>query len=221
VDKIASFYEMSKNDVRLSIAMLEDAETYLEERGASGEYSRLLNKEYAFNQLQRGRRKCGEDEPKKQLFTTVSYLMLDDADATGRRLYESIPDALKFIDDIAEQVMEDLGDPDNQTDQGDDGLGLLGEVERSEYNGVVELIRSVESSDAVRDIIRDKLEEKRREAREHRDATYCVREARKAYTSLQNVRSNLDDDSQTEGLFPLLENIEAACTEIRGVIENG
>lgn len=222
VEKIARFYEMTRNEVQLWIAMLEDAEAYLEERSWVGEYSRVLNKQYAFEQLQRGRKKCSDDEPKKQLFTAVSYLMLDDADATGRRLYESIPDALKFLDDISEQVRIDLGGGDaDDTDGVDDGLDILGDGGESEYTDVVELIREADSGDAVRDIVRDKIEEKRREAREQRDATYCLREARKAYTSLQNVRSNLGDNTDTEGLPAVLENIQAACDEIRGVLANG
>lgn len=222
VEKISSFYEMSRNEVQLWIAMLEDAEAYLEERGWLGEYSRVLNKQYAFEQLQRGRKKCGDDEPKKQLFTAVAYVMLDDADATGRRLYESIPDALNVLDDIAEQVMTDLGSDVTDAAVGtDDGLDILGDGNESVYTGVVELIRGAETGDGVRDVIRDKIEEKRREAREQRDATYCLREARKAYTSLQNVRSNLGDDADTVGLPALLDNIQAACDEIRGELADG
>ena len=220
VEKIARFYEMSQTEVQLWIAMLEDAEAYLDERGWGGEYSRVLNKRYAFEQLQKGRKKCGDDEPKKQLFTDVSYVMLDDADATGRRLYESIPDALKFLDDIADQVRTDLGNT-NGDDETDDGLGILGDGSESKYTGVVELIRNADSRDTVRDVIRDKIEEKRRDAREQRDATYCLREARKAYTSMQNVRSNLGGNADTTGLSALLDNIQAACAEIKGVLANG
>lgn len=223
VDKIASFYEMTKSEVQLSIAMLEDAEIYLHERGFSGEYSRLLNKQYAFEQLQKGRRKCGNDEPKKQLFTAVSYLMLDDADATGRRLYESIPEALKFLDDIAEQVRSELGNTTSAAvgEVDDASLSLLGDTDDSQFTDVVDIIRDVDSHNDLRDLIRDKLEEKRREVREQRDATYCLREVRKSYTNLQNVRGNLSEDAETEGMIPLLDNIEAVCTEIRGIINNG
>jgi len=220
VEKIASFYEMTRNDIQMWIAMLEDAEAYLVERGWEGEYSRVLHKQYAFEQLQRGRKKCGEDEPKKQLFTSVSYVMLDDADATGRRLYESIPDALKYLDDISDQIRTDLSAVE-RIPEADDGLDILGDGGESSYTDVVELIRGADSRDTIRDVVRDKIEEKRREAREQHDATYCLREARKAYTSLQNVRSNLREDAETEGLQVLLDNIQTACDEIKGVLANG
>jgi len=162
VERMASVSGMSRSEVQLWIAMLDDAEAYLEERNWKGRYSRILNKQYAFTQLQKGRKKCGADEPKKKLFTFVSYLMLDDADATGRRLYESIPDALKFLDDIAEQIQTDIQDAGdaNYTD-GDgsgDGLGALGGDTVSRYEHVATLIRDTERGAEVRDIVRDKIE---------------------------------------------------------------
>ena len=65
------------------------------------------------------------------------------------------------------------------------------------------------------------IEEKRRDERERHDATYCLREARKAYTAIQNVRSNIDDTADTNGLLPLLDNIDAASQEVRGALGNG
>jgi hypothetical protein len=151
--------------------------------------------------------------------------MLDDADATGRRLYESIPDALKFLDDIAEQIqtdIEDAGDASGTDGDGaGDGLDVLGGDTVSRYEHVTTLIRDTDRGDEVRDIVRDKIEEKRRDERERRDATYCLREARKAYTAIQNVRSNIDDTADTNGLLPLLDNIDAASQEIRGLLGNG
>lgn len=107
LDKLCRLYETGRNDIRKSIAMLEDAEAYLEERGWHGEYSRVLRNELAFDKLQKGRAQCSDDEAKKQFFTAVAYLMLDDPDATGRRLYDSIPDALTFVDDVAGQLRSD------------------------------------------------------------------------------------------------------------------
>lgn len=224
VEKMASFYEMTKSEVQLWIAMLDDAEAYLDERGWTGEYSRVLDMRYAFEQLQKGRRKCGTDEPKKQLFTTVSYLMLDDADAAGRRLYESIPDALKFLDDIVGQIRTDIdsaGGSEVGDDTSGDDLSVLGPDPDSEYERVAALIRNTERGDEVRDIVRDKIEEKRRDERERRDATYCLRETRKAYTALQNVRSNMDDTAETDGMGLLLDNIESVSQEIRGTLGHG
>jgi biotin operon repressor len=222
-DKLCRLYEMSRNDIRKSIAMLEDAEAYLEQRGRHGEYSRVLRKEFAFDKLQKGRSQCADDEAKKQFFTSVAYLMLDDPDATGRRLYDSIPDALKFAEDVAGQLRRDFADsvPTPFNDQNQDGLEVLGGDCDSDFKDVAEVVGSPEHFDKAREVIRDKLEEMRTRARERRDATYCLREIQKAYTALENARGNLTRDSETQGIVAQLDNIEAACKELRSMLNNG
>jgi hypothetical protein len=107
-DQLAELYDKRPSEIRRDIGMLEDADAYLEERGHKGHYSDVVDKEYAFRQLQKGRAKCAADEAKKQLFTAVSYAMLDEPAATGDRLYDSIPDALKYLDNIMAQAKSDF-----------------------------------------------------------------------------------------------------------------
>lgn len=222
-DKLSRLYEMTRNDIRKSIAMLEDAEAYLEQRDQHGEYSRVLRKELAFDKLQRGRSQCGDDEAKKQFFTSVAYLMLDDPDATGRRLYESIPDALKFAEDVAHQLRRDFSDivTGQKSNGAHDGLDILGGDTVSDFTDVAQVVTDPNHFDRAREIVRDKLEEMRTRARERRDATYCIREVQKAYTALENARSNLTSDSETTGIDAQLDNIEAACIELRSMLSNG
>lgn len=219
-EKLCSFYDMTRPAIQLAIAMLEDAEAYLDERGARGEYSRVLDKMYAFEQLQRGRRKCGDDEARKQFFTSVSYLMLDDPNATGRRLYESIPEALDSLDEVAEQLKTDFaGVPTPATP--DTNLDVLGGDTMSSYRDVCLLVRSPEHFERAREVVRDKLEEMRTKKKERLDATYCLREARKAYAALQNVANNLGAGCDRVGIPALLDNIASVCGEIRGKFDNG
>jgi biotin operon repressor len=224
-DKLSKLYEMSRNDIRKSIAMLEDAEAYLEERAWHGEYSRVLRKELAFDKLQKGRSQCEGDEAKKRFFTSVAYLMLDDPDATGRRLYESIPDALRFVEDVAGQLRKDFSEhvagAAGGEDSGDDGLDILGEDCDSDYADVAELVTQPGHFRKAREVIRDKLEEMRTRARERRDATYCLREVQKAYTALENARGNMTPESETQGIEAQLGNIEAVCKELRSMLSNG
>jgi len=219
VEKLSKFFEMIKKDVQLWIAMLEDAEAYLDERNQAGQYSRVVDHQYAFQELQRGRRKCGMDEAKKQFFTYVSYMMIDDAGETGGRLYDNIPDALKFLDDIADQCHVDLEIESTTTDgNASDGLDLLGDSEGSRYEPLIPVVRNESRKSKVRAIVRDKIEQRKREEHEQQGTTYCLREARKALTALQNVRSNLDKDSDVDGLESILNNIDAASSQIRMIL---
>lgn len=219
--KLCDLYEMGKGDIQKDIAMLEDAEVYLEERGWHGEYSRVLRNELAFDKLQKGRAKCGDDESKKEFFTRVAYLMLDDPDATGRRLYESIPDALKFSDNVADQMRLEFSDrlPSPGSDS-DNNLDILGGDGESEYTDVATLVRQPENFEKAREVVRDKLEEMRTLTRERKDATYCLRELQKAYTALQNARNNFGSDKETNGMVSYIDNIESACNDLRTLLNN-
>lgn len=219
-EKLCRLFEMGRNDIRKSIAMLEGAEMYLEERGWHEEYSRVLRKELAFDKVQKGRTQCADDEAKKRFFTSIAYLMLDDPDATGRRLYESIPDALTFADDVATQLRQDFGAEIPETDD-DDDLDLLGDDSHSHYTDVADLVTQPEHFGKVREVIRDKLEEMRTRTRERRDATYCIRKIQIAYTALESARTGMVADTSTEGMEAQLDSIEEVCKQLRGMLTNG
>lgn len=213
IEKMAQFYDMSKREVQLWIAMLDDAEDYLTTREWTGQYSKVIGKRYAFEELQKGRVKCGNDEPKKDFFTSVAYQMIDDADATGGRLYDSIPDALRYLDEIKKQLEVDFKGKSSSTDV--KNLDILGDDLDSSYAQASSTIRDPKNGESVRNTVRDKIEEKRREERERRDSTYCLRQAKKAYAALENVYGGIDeDDVDTEGLQKLLENISRVCRDI-------
>lgn len=222
MERICDVHKMSRPEVQQLIAMLEDAEAYLEDRGKSFEYSAIVDRMHAFEQLQKNRRKCGDNEPKKQLFTAISYVMIDDPAAAGTRLYESIPDAFRFLDNINDQLNIDFEDeisalPENPNDLG----GIFGEEPMSQYQKVCDLLRYNQYFPKIREVVRDKIEEMRVQERERKDSEYCIRETRKAYTAVVNAKSNFQDGSITEGIDNLLENIVNVCQEFRSILSNG
>lgn len=220
-EKIASLHEIDKKDVILLIAMLDDAEEYLRSRGMQYEYSYIEKSEMAFQQLQKGRKACENDEAKKALFTQLSYNLMDDVNATGRRLYERIPDILKYIDDISLQLQRDLKLEGNAKKLAlTTNTDILGEQLKTPFNDVLELVQKEGKSQNIRNIVLDKLEEKRKKARELKDTMYCLRETRKANTCLQNTRNNLGSDSVTAGILSALDNIETNSKKIRKTLAN-
>lgn len=217
-EHIATIFDKTPAAIREAIAMLDDAEQYLASRGKANHYSLVVNKDYAFQQLQKCRKKLEADEPKKQLFTEVSYLMLDDPASTGNRLYESIPDAFKFLGTVETSLHEQLA-PEGEVPQPRvmDGLALLGDplTDQSTCAAVLEHIRSDENQTRAREIIRDTIEEMRARERERRDAQYCLKSIQKAYTSLQSALAAIDESAEVEGIPALLENIERTVESLR------
>ena len=215
-DEIASLYGKKVGEVREPIAMLEDAERFLASRGKQGRYSLVLKKEYAFKQLQKCRKSCADDEPKKQLLTAVADLMIDDADGAEGRLYESIPDAFRYLDDIARVLQDEIVEQVIDEPAADDGLDILGNGDCAPLRDqVLEAVKSPDNAATARAVVKDVIEEMRASEKERKDATYCLRQVQQAYTRLQSSLSAFDTTTQTSGMAALLANIDSAVRELR------
>ncbi len=103
---IADLYQKKITDIRDLITMLEDAEYYLELRNKKGFYSLVQKKEFAFRQLQKARKKCEDDEPKKSALTKLVFELLDEPESAGERHYESIPYLYKYLDDVVDSLTQ-------------------------------------------------------------------------------------------------------------------
>ncbi len=220
-EQVADLYQKKIVEIRELVSMLDDAEQYLDTRTSRGKYSHVVKKEYAFRQLQKARKNCEEDEARKQVLTSVAYLMLDDPDTTEKRLYESIPDAFKFLDKVVENVQRELPQKTDSESKGDDGLEILGGSSGDKFAGVVAVLNDPANASKGRDVIRDTLKELRAQERERKDATYCYRQIQQAYTRLQSALSSLDPTADRTGIEDALNNVEQTISDIRDWMSNG
>lgn len=218
-EEIASLYEQRLSDVRELIAMLEDADDYLQSRGKPGQYSKVLKHKYAFGQLQKIRKKCGDDEPRKQLIWALSCIMLDDPDTQGR-LYESIPDTYKYLDPIVENIKVEFADQISSLKKDEEELDILGGVIVTPYDGAAEILRKTENEAGARAVIKDVIEEKRAQERERKDSLYCIKQVQQAHTKLVSALNSLDENADLDGIHLTLINIEEAVSNIRTWLNN-
>jgi len=218
--QVADLYQKKIPEIRDIIAMLEDAEFYLESRGQRGLYSSVLKREFAFRQLQKTRQQCANDEPRKQFLTAVAHTMLDDPETGGGRLYEAIKDAFRFLDKIAEGIKRDFSDEIEDTDDGRSDLDILGDTSENTFQGLIEVVTKSPHADKVRDVIRDTIEEMRGREKERKDATYCFRQVQLAHTKLQSALGALDEAADTIGIDDTLRNIELVVGDIREWLSN-
>jgi len=218
-DHLADLYDKAPPVIRETIAMLDDAEQYLSDRGRPSHYSLVIKKEYAFRKLQKFRLQCSDDEAKKHFFTSVCYVMMDDPDAAEKRLYERIPDAFKFLDRLRETLRAELppvADPPAGSIPDGGGLDLLGGLLTGQLADTAKRLRAPENQQKARELIRDTLEEMRDQERERRDEQYCLRSIQQAHTKLQSALSALEPSAATEGIEESLANIEQSVVGIRG-----
>jgi len=218
-EQIADLYQNKVSDIRDLIAMLEDAEYYLSTRSNSGKYSKIVKEKYVFIQLQKCRKKCTNDEARKQVLTNITYLMLDDPDKDGR-LYQVVPDTYKYLDNIAENVRRVFPGKSAQSTDGQDNFDILGGNACDVFADVVRVLSDPENESTARAIIHDTIEEMRAQDRERKDATYCYRQVQQAYTKLQSALSALDGGADTTGIDDALKNIEQTLSDIRDWLSN-
>jgi hypothetical protein len=213
-EQIGQLYDKRVTDIREMIAMLDDGERFLEAKGHIGRYSILVDKEYALRQLQKCRKRCGDDEARKQFFTEVVHVMLG-AGPTDGRLYDAVPEAFKCLDDIAARVRSELssdaiGPPDET-----EGLDLLGSSAASDLAPLTAVMRPSENAAEAHAIITDSIQEARSRDRVQKDAAFCRRLVQQAHTSLQSALGALDASADTSGIPNALDSIDSVTGQIR------
>jgi hypothetical protein len=104
--ELARVHGRKETEITELIEMLEHADRYLEKRGWANEYSRVIEKQYAFEQLYKSRKKCsGEEEA--DLFTELAYAAIDEPPG-GDRLYRQIPAIRENLYDIVYTLKQEL-----------------------------------------------------------------------------------------------------------------
>jgi hypothetical protein len=220
-ESIAEVNKTSIANVEEMVGMLQEARAYLEDRENRGKYSLVAKKEYAFRQLRKKRQSCGADEPKKDFFTSVAYLMLDSPDEASGRLYESIPDALKYLDSIVETFQAEIPATEHELEVPPAGIDILGGatgVEDSPYTPYVHRLDDPAVRPQAMQLIGDTIGECRQQERERRDANYCLTQVQNAHTRLESAYMALDGGKVTTGLSEKLDSIDHVIQLIRGWI---
>ncbi len=214
-DQILKLYDKKLGEVRELVSMLDEADAYLLARSMEGKYSRVTDKEYAFRQLVKSRKKCGNDEAQKAVITGIAHSIIDDRNTHGR-MYEVIPKAHRCIDEICHRLQSELDSttlPCPNVDR-DDSAGLLGAEPSSQYDQVADLIKSAEA-EVIRAIVYDCVQERDASDREENDQRYCLRQVQQALTKLQTASNTLTENSDTIGMDEILSQVEQVVRELR------
>jgi len=235
--ELARVHKLPERDVRKKIDLLSYGDQYLTERGWAREYSRILDKEYAFVELQKGRKNF-ESEADRDAFTHLTYIQLDQPDQAGKRLYEVIPEIAenfsKIIQAIDEQIAEPFSPmrPENMADSSkdmqkgeNDQLALWGtdtlrdEESKQHITNVLSIIAQSEQHSRIRDITQDVLEASKQEKRQHKNADFCLKQVLDAKKSLMSSYEQLNSEAKLQGIETHLATIEDFVRKIRVWIE--
>jgi hypothetical protein len=213
--ELAELYGMKESEVRELIDMRDYAAEYLRSRSKENHWSMVSEDKYAFEKLVAGRFKLatpGEQE----LFKEAAFILIDNADAVGRRLYEVIPGVQQYLGTIKEKLQERF-----QVTPPQDTTGL-----EQYFGGVVapdaieialaSEVKKPENADEARAIIVEVIESQDQLKKDSRTANYLLRTLAEANSKLNAaVSQGLRPETKKAGVEAQLVELERKIAQIR------
>jgi len=207
--EIAEVYHMKENEVRELIDMREYAVEYLRLRGKESRWSLVSDKEYAFRQIVKHRSKiAGAGE--RELFKQAAYVLIDEPEAAGERLYKAVPEIREYLPAIKTRLQQEF--PVVAPPQDEELDALFGEP--GEEGDVVEVtlaeeIQKPENLEDARAIIVDVIETQRQLKRESKAERCLVESLAKAHSALAvAIKDGLRPDARLTGASAQLKELK-------------
>ena len=151
----------------------------------------------------------------KDFLTSLSFCLIDNADAAKGRLYERIPEVKDNLSNVADQLMEELK-PEPQEQKSTINYTLLGsDPGSSKYEALLHSIGEPKNRSLVVETIIDVIDSKKNTEKLNAKANAALRQVIEANTHLQNSISSINEDTTKDGIEEQLLSIEKSIQEIR------
>lgn len=105
---IAKKNNLKKSEIDSLLDNLTLAEQYLKHVGREGDYELVEKNEFAFKEIEKGRRKFKHHSSKRDLFEKLSYIALQYQEKIGGRMYSNIPIIQENLDSIEEEIVSEF-----------------------------------------------------------------------------------------------------------------
>ncbi|MBI1776991.1 MAG: hypothetical protein HYR63_16760 [Proteobacteria bacterium] len=198
--QISALYEIDSQDLRELFDALDYADAYLESRGKPKRYSELDDKEFAFRQISRTRKKLKQPEPYKEIFEKASFCLADEA-GEGKRTYAEIKVVGDVIEDVAENLIAELD--------------LEAEEDKSEQlTRLADALNDQANFENARLAIRDTLDAEAAKKRHKKKTGYVADQIRRAREALQAAKEGIESGTLRDGCLPDLEQIGRLVAEL-------
>lgn len=218
-DQVAEIFQMAPKEVRQRLDKLAMAEEYLASRNKPGQYLELEKTEFAFNELQKARKRVAADEGRQKLASEVAYRLIDKRE--GDRVYRTIPEAIDILDTIKKKLLgellaEDAKAKKTQLQQRVD-TELFPNLEATDLEdlALAEALKDSKEDEKIEAIINDAIEAEREREREASRGNSALEAIRAANTKLLNAVNALATQASTDGIAPQLDEITNSVTKIR------
>lgn len=220
-ERLEKLFGLSEKQINELLDMLAYGEEFLENRGTPRQYHLLEGKEYGFRSMRKvrtGRKLKSEEE--KQVFTTLSYCLLDDPE--GGRVYESIPDIAEYFDKVSERLSEELlAGSENQRDGEDAAASALGIVDHADTRTerLLDALEDKQKQNSAREVVIDVVRGEKLRQRELKRKNFVISQLRKANSALLDAMTGLTKETPREGLTAQLDAIEKSIRALRKALD--
>ena len=216
-EELARIYDMQAKDVRDLLDWLACAEEYLSDRGKQKQYHLVENNRYAFEQLQRERRKVKRPDA-KDLLTQVTYVFVDGPDndsgiEISGRLYSLVPKMRQYLPAIVTSLSEEISTQSTAEKPSPDG-DLLGEGE-DDLGPLAAAVANPDNRNVVIEVVQDVIAGEESRTRQRKKANSVLQEVKKANQALSNAINFIGSESNTSGVSEQLRAIEISLAKLQ------
>jgi hypothetical protein len=216
-ENLAAFYDMKVGEIKMNFEMLRYAEEYLKSRGKENRWSLVSESEEAFRKIVEKRPNLSS-AGEKELFKEVAFVLIDNPEEVGGRLYDAIPNAQKYIEKIKEKLTEAF--PVKDTEETGEDLFGGGKPKNMDVALAAE-ISKFDNGKKARVIIRDVIDDQKSLIKDAETAGYLLKLLGKSNGNLEAAVANaLRADSIKTGVEGQLQSIEAKIQTIRNWLNN-
>jgi len=216
-DALARIYGKSDKEIKGIFQRLGLVDEYLASIGKEKQYDLVEENDYAFKQLHKNRQQIKEDG-KKDLFTQISFVLIENSSDVSGRLYDRIPDLKENLNQIADRLPQEINVPKSQKPKSD--YSLFGSSS-TEMSPLIEAITKPNNKQKVIEAVIDVLDGAREKERQSKRANSVLHEVSEANAHLKNAINYMSDKSVSKtGVKEQIKAIEEAIKQVHAWLKN-
>ncbi len=206
-----------KSDIDSYLQQLNIAQSFLEDIGKPDNYDLIEKDNFAFIEIEKGRKALKNNSSKKDLFQKLSFVVLKNQDKITGRMYSNIPLIQQNLLEIEEEIKLEFADRLAEVKANNVDFNLFDDNTLFPDNTIdtLRLLEIPDIQDEVFEIIKDKLSEVKNlkeETNRKKQVLKKVKEAATALTEANNIRTS---ESDKAGILTQIANIEKVLVQLK------
>lgn len=217
-ERLANIYDKSKSDIKAILQRLGFVDEYLDFIKKNKQYRLVEQYEFAFKQIQKYRPQLKEEET-RELFTKMSYVVIENSANISGRLYERIPEIKEHLNEITERFLKEniVSKPTKPQKSNYDLFGS----QKPNASPMIDIFEDEESKSKIIDIAIDVIDGQKEKQRQKRKVDSVLNEVSAANTHLQNATNFLSEKNISKaGVQEHISAIEKSLDTIKRWIES-